>query len=107
MTRVGIQMKIREEKIEEYKEWHRKVWPELLDIFRQNSWKNFSIFMRPDGLIFLYVEVPETFAKAVEAIAGEEINTKWQEMMAPYFEILEGSRPDQAMMELEEIFHTD
>ena len=37
----------------------------------------------------------------------EEINTKWQEFMRPYFEDINENRPDESMMELEEVFHTD
>jgi L-rhamnose mutarotase len=36
----------------------------------------------------------------------EEINLKWQAFMQPFFESAEG-RPDEQMMELTEVFHTD
>jgi len=32
---------------------------------------------------------------------------KWQEIMKPFFDTLPGARPDQSMIELEEIFHLD
>lgn len=107
MVRVGFQMKVREEVIPEYKEWHRKVWPEMLDALRKHGWKNYTLFMRPDGQMFGYVEVDGTFQDALDGMAGEEINAKWQELMAPYFEIPEGSFADQNMIELEEVFHLD
>ena len=40
-------------------------------------------------------------------MSTEEVNARWQEFMAPYFEIPEGALPDQMMLELEEVFHTD
>lgn len=107
MKRVGFQMKVKEEVIPDYKEWHRKVWPEMLDALRRHGWRNYSLFMRPDGLMFGYVEVEESFEKSLEGMAREEINAKWQELMAPYFEIPEDSFADQNMIELEEVFHTD
>lgn len=107
MVRIGFQMKVKQEVIPEYREWHRKVWPEMLDALRKHGWRNYSLFMRPDGQIFGYVEVEDTFEAALEGMAGEEINAKWQEMMAPYFEIPEGSFADQNMIELEEVFHLD
>ena len=58
-------------------------------------------------MMFGYVEVTESFQAALDGIAGEDSNLRWQEMMAPYFEIPEGARPDQSMFELEEVFHTD
>ena len=57
--------------------------------------------------MFGYVEVAESFQASLDGMAGEEINKKWQELMAPYFEIPEGSFADQNMIELEEVFHTD
>jgi L-rhamnose mutarotase len=36
-----------------------------------------------------------------------EINARWQAFMAPYFEALGGKRADEAMAELEEVFHLD
>ena len=38
-------------------------------------------------------------------MSEEEINDKWQDLMAPYFEIPDGTHPDENMIELEEIFH--
>lgn len=100
-------MKVREEVIPEYKEWHRKVWPELLDALSRHGWHNYSLFMRPDGLMIGYVEVADDFGAALEGMSGEEINTKWQEMMAPYFENPPGTQPDENMVVLEEVFHLD
>ena len=40
-------------------------------------------------------------------MAREEVNARWQAKMAPYFENLGGAYPDQGMIELEEVFHTD
>lgn len=107
MKRVAFQMKVRQELIPEYKEWHRKVWPEMLAALKRHGWGNYSLFMRPDGLTFGYVEVTESFQKSLEGMAGEEINTRWQQLMAPYFEIPEGAFADQNMIELEEVFHTE
>ena len=40
-------------------------------------------------------------------MAKEEINARWQEFMAPYFENLSGAHADESMVELKEVFHTD
>ena len=107
MKRVGFLMKVRADMLEEYADWHAKVWPDMLDALRLHGWRNYSIFAREDGTLFGYVEVPDTFEKALEDMAGEEVNSRWQEFMAPYFEIPDGSHPDQNMIVLEEVFHTD
>jgi L-rhamnose mutarotase len=62
--------------------------------------------MRDDGLLFGYFEAEESFEASLAGMAQEEINLKWQEFMGPYFEAISG-RPDQNMITLEEVFHTD
>jgi L-rhamnose mutarotase len=39
-------------------------------------------------------------------MAKEEINAKWQDSMAPFFEGT-GDHADRMMVELEEVFHLD
>jgi L-rhamnose mutarotase len=36
-----------------------------------------------------------------------EVNARWQAEMAPFFQGLEGRRPDEGLATLEEIFHLD
>lgn len=107
MKRVGFLLKVKKDKIEEYKKHHEAVWPEMLEALQRHGWHNYSLFMRDDGLLFGYFETPDSFQAALDGMAGEEINTKWQEFMAPYFESPEGARPDQMMLELVEVFHLD
>jgi L-rhamnose mutarotase len=63
--------------------------------------------MAGDGLLFGYFETPTDLATASAAMAATEVNTRWQEFMAPYFEAPDNARPDQALVELEEVFHLD
>ena len=107
MKRVGFLLKVRPDKLDEYKRHHQHVWPEMLDALRRTGWHNYSLFLRPDGLMFGYFETPDNFAAALNGMAKEEVNERWQAFMAPYFEALGGGRPDERMMELEEVFHLD
>ncbi len=107
MKRVGFLLKVKPEKLQEYKEHHKQVWPEMLDALRRTGWHNYSIFTRADGLLFGYFETPESFQAALDGMSHEEINARWQDFMAPYFEGLGGAHADESMLELEEIFHLD
>lgn len=107
MKRVGFMLKVRPEKMVEYKKYHREVWPEMLDALRRHGWHNYSLFLRDDGLMFGYFETPESFQAALDGMSREEVNTRWQEMMKPYFENLSGAHADESMVELEEVFHLD
>ncbi len=107
MKRVGFLLKVRPDRIEEYKARHQAVWPEMQDALRRTGWHNYSLFMRDDGLLFGYFETPESFKAARDGMEKEPINVTWQASMAPFFEALGGLRPDEGMLELEEVFHLD
>jgi L-rhamnose mutarotase len=107
MKRIGFLLKVRPDKLEEYKNHHEAVWPEMQDALRRTGWRNYSLFLSQDGLLFGYFETPESFQAALDGMAKEDINARWQELMAPYFENLTGAHADQSMVELEEVFHLD
>lgn len=103
MQRVCFLLKVRPDRLAEYKERHRAVWPEMLDALRETGWHNYSLFLRDDGLLVGYLETPD-FEAARRGMAGREVNLRWQRDMAPFFESLTG-RPDEGMTALEEVFH--
>jgi len=107
MQRAAFLIRVRPEALDAYREHHRAVWPEMLDALRRHGWRNYSLFLRPDGLLFGYVEAEESFAAALAGMAGEEVNARWQAMVAPLFEGLGAAQADQSMVELEEVFHLD
>ena len=79
----------------------------MLEALRKHGWNNYSLFMRDDGLMFGYFEAENSFSDSLKGMSTEEVNLKWQNFMAPFFEIPEGYRPDQGMLELVEVFHTE
>ena len=107
MKRVGFLLKVKEERVAEYKKHHEHVWPEMLDALRRTGWHNYSLFMRDDGLLFGYFETPESFQAALEGMDQEAINEKWQDFMAPFFESTDDTHADKMMTELVEVFHLD
>jgi len=104
MERVCFLLKVRPERLAEYEERHRTVWPEMLQALRETGWSNYSLFLREDGLLVGYFETPDLKA-ALTGMAAREVNLRWQEDMAPFFVDLEGRRPDEGFLRLEEIFH--
>jgi L-rhamnose mutarotase len=107
VKRVGFVLKVKQELIEEYKEHHKDVWPDMQEALRQTGWHNYSLFLRDDGLLFGYFETPESLEAAQAAMAQLEVNEKWQSMMSPYFEVPDGAHPDASFIELAEVFHLD
>lgn len=106
MVRVGFTLQVRAELLNEYKERHEQVWPEMLDALRRHGWHNYSLFLRSDGVLFGYFETPRSFEGALESMANEEINGRWQADMAHFFEGA-GDPADEMMTQLVEVFHLD
>jgi L-rhamnose mutarotase len=106
MQRVCFLFKIKEEMIEEYKERHAAVWPEMLQALSECGWRNYSIFLRDDGLLVGYYET-EDLAASRAKMAKREVNERWQKYMAPFFVKLDGRYADLNSMPLEEVFHLD
>jgi L-rhamnose mutarotase len=78
----------------------------MLEALRRHGWQNYSLFLRPDGTLFGYLETPGPFQDALDGMASEEINIRWQEQMAPFFEG-GGDHADQMLEILDEVFHLE
>jgi L-rhamnose mutarotase len=103
--RVCFILQVRQDRLEEYAARHAAVWSEMTDALRSAGWRNYSIFLREDGMVVGYLEC-ESFAASLEAMQRIGVNARWQAEMAPFFE-LGGTAPDAAMQPLAEIFHLD
>ncbi len=106
MQRVCFLLKVRKDKVEEYRHRHAQVWPEMQAALSATGWHNYSLFLRDDGLLVGYVETPD-FEKARAAMQSYPVNALWQAEMAPFFEALEQVSADTSMTPLEEVFHLD
>ena len=104
MERVCFLLRVRPERLTEYKERHKAVWPDMLQALRETGWHNYSLFLREDGLLVGYFETPDLQA-ALAGMAKREVNLRWQRDMAPFFVNLEDRRPDEGFLRLEEVFH--
>ena len=106
MQRICFTLQIRPERLEEYKQRHRAVWPEMQQALRDSGWNNYSLFLRSDGLLIGYLET-EDFERARSAMAGREVNDRWQDEMMSFFVQQKGVAPDRAMSPIEEVFHLE
>jgi L-rhamnose mutarotase len=106
MKRVCFCLQVKRDRLEEYKERHRAVWPEMLAALSRAGWHNYSLFLRDDGLLIGYVETPD-FDRALSQMASTEVNGRWQTEMAGFFEGIPGRKADEQMMPIEEVFHLD
>jgi L-rhamnose mutarotase len=104
MERVCFLLKVKKDRLKEYKKRHKAVWPEMLSALRKTGWHNYSLFLREDGLLVGYFETP-SLKRALKGMAQTEVNERWQREMAEFFESLDGRRPDESFLRLEQVFY--
>jgi L-rhamnose mutarotase len=85
-----------------YKEKHDNIWPELVELFKQSTVSNYSIFLNGTEL-FGYLEVQdlERFAD----LPNHPVMQRWWQMMEPYMVYTPDHRPKQ--IDFTEVFHLD
>lgn len=101
MKRICFVLQVKPDRLEEYKNRHRAVWPDMVSALRETGWSNYSLFLRP---LVGYLET-EDFERARSGMAQREVSDRWQREMADFFVQPEGKLPDRAMQPLEEVFH--
>jgi L-rhamnose mutarotase len=100
--RSAFVLRLRPDKIDEYVEAHRNVWPEMRAALREAGIRNYTIF-RHGNEMFGYFE-SDDFEAAGAYMAAQEVNARWQDAMAA---LLEERVPDAGPPPLEEIFRLD
>jgi L-rhamnose mutarotase len=106
MRRYCFLLHVRPELLREYRARHAAVWPDMLQALHECGWHRYSLFARDDGLLVGYVEADD-LAQAQQAMAATEVNGRWQESMSKFFTGLDGRRPDEGFLLLDEVFNLD
>ncbi|MGB6429833.1 MAG: L-rhamnose mutarotase [Candidatus Acidiferrales bacterium] len=104
VKRVCFLLQVKPDRLEEYKRRHADVWPEMREALHKAGWYNYSLFLREDGLLVGYVETPD-LSRAIEQMAMTDVNHRWQNEMADFFESAPGLRADEQIASLTEVFH--
>lgn len=104
MKRICFCLQVKRDRLDEYKERHLSVWPEMRQALSDAGWHNYSLFLRDDGLLIGYVETPD-FEQALAKMAQTDVNRRWQTEMASFFEGIPGRKADEQMIPLEQVFY--
>jgi L-rhamnose mutarotase len=97
---------VKPDRMAEYRERHANVWPEMRAALSATGWRNYSLFLSDTGMLIGYLECDD-FDAARRAMEATDVNARWQAEMAEYFQDLEDRRPDEGLLQLDEIFHLD
>jgi L-rhamnose mutarotase len=104
MTRVCFRLQVDPARLDEYRQRHADVWPEMRAALSETGWHNYSLFLAEDGQLIGYLECDD-FERVQAAMAATEVNARWQAEMAGFFVDLGDDRPDEGIRPLPEVFH--
>jgi L-rhamnose mutarotase len=107
MQRYGQLIRVKPDKLEEYKAYHANVWPEILAMIRECNIHNYSIYYK-DGYLFAYFEyVGSDFAADMAKMAADPKTQEWWAVMMPMQDPLPTRTEGEWWANMEEVFHTD
>jgi len=107
MQRYGSVIAIRPERLEEYKQLHAAVWPDVLKMIRECNIRNYSIYFK-DNYLFSYFEYTGTdFEADMAKMAADPMTQKWWAVCKPCQEPLPTRNPGEWWAGMEEVFHCD
>ncbi len=107
MQRYGSLIKLRPEKLAEYKELHAHVWSEVLRMIGECNIRNYSIYYK-DGFLFSYFEyIGNDYASDMNKMAADPNTQAWWKLTDPCQEALPTRKPGEWWAGMEEFFHAD
>ena len=102
MQRVCFTLQVRPDRLEEYRRRHAAVAPDMLRALADTGWRDYSLFLRSDGLLVGYL-VADDFEAAQASLARTEASRRWEEFMADFF--VDSRAEDK--QPLVEVFHLE
>jgi len=104
VERVCFLARVRPDRLDEYRQRHQNVWPQMRAALAQAGWVNYTLFLTEDGLLVGYLET-ENYQAARYAMAKTAVNERWQAEMSEFF-VADGP-PDESFRRIAEVFHLD
>ncbi len=107
VQRFGWVIKVKPEKLEEYKELHANPWSEVNAKLKEVNIQNYSIYYR-DGLLFSYLEYTgNDFDADMKKMAADSITNEWWKLTDPCQEPVDSAEEGVWWADLEEVYHLD
>jgi L-rhamnose mutarotase len=107
MKRYGSVIKVKPEKLEEYKKLHANIWPRVAETIKECNIINYSIYHK-DGFLFSYFEYTgDNFEADMEKMAADPSTQEWWTLCEPMQVPLETRKKGEWWAFMEEVFHQD
>ncbi len=110
--RYGMVLGLKEDRLDDYKELHAAVWPDVLQKISDCNICNYSIYLHklPDGqhYLFSYFEYTgDDFEADSARMAADPMTQKWWAECIPCQEPLPDRAEGAWWSDMEEVFHQD
>lgn len=89
---------LKPECLEDYREFHRHVWPELEAAYQRAGITALSCFLHGTTLLIYSEYDPERYPASLSWLSREPVEQKWQALMRPLAD------PSAAAVEFEEVY---
>ena len=107
IQRYGSVVRVKPEKLEEYKKLHANPWPEVNAMIKDCNIQNYSIYYR-DELLFSYFEYTGSdFEADMKKMAADSITQRWWKLTDPCQEPVKSAEEGVWWAEMEEVYHLD
>lgn len=103
MPKTAFKMKLKSGCKEEYKKRHNKIWPELLDLLKENGVRDYSIFYDEETDFLFAVQQQER--RSSQELGKNKIMQRWWAYMADIMETNYDNSP--VTKSLENVFQMD
>lgn len=106
MQKSSFLLRIDPARIDEYLQWHRAVWPEMLEALHESGYRNYSLFLDDSGLLVGYFEAEDPDA-AIAAMQKTDVNARWSALLDELFVDVDEARPVGTIATLRLAFDLD
>lgn len=107
MRRIGELIKIRPERLEEYKAYHADPWPEVNRMIKECNITNYSIYHYGEYLFACYEYTGEDYEGDMAKMAADPATQKWWEVVKPCQQSLEEPDSGSWWTGMEEVYHLE
>lgn len=107
MKRYGQIIRVKPDKLDEYKRLHANPPKEVNKMIRECNIQNYSIYHYGKFLFAYFEYVGEDFQKDMQKMAQDEATKLWWSKTDPCQMRVEGASEDVWWLDMEEVYHLD
>lgn len=104
MEKIAFRMRLKPNCIEQYRQRHDEIWPELADLLSDACIRDYSIFHDPDTNA-LFAVLYRSSTHTMDVLPAQDVMQRWWDYMADLMETDARNRPIETP--LTHVFHLD